>query len=133
MPVYKDNAQNRKLNRVGKTWGKDTPKKSAPKKAEGGTKEITKETSMAISQKLNSIKKADLDKLLNFNQSELEKYSNKFYGSNNWITLMGKVGEVKKRFMTVINERYGTNIDGKHSEQSAQKILTLLGNYKTSF
>tara|TARA_R110000737_G_C14483037_1_gene468866 strand:+ start:71 stop:457 length:387 start_codon:yes stop_codon:yes gene_type:complete len=31
MPVYVDNAQNRKLNRVGKTWGKEA-KKSAPKK-----------------------------------------------------------------------------------------------------
>ena len=74
MPVYKDNAQNRKLGRVGKSWGKEAPKKSAPvKKATGGTKELTKETSMAISQKLNSLNKDDLDKLLNFNQSVLEK------------------------------------------------------------
>jgi hypothetical protein len=37
MPFYKDNAQNRKLNRVGKPYGKDAeksaPKKSAPKKS----------------------------------------------------------------------------------------------------
>tara|TARA_R110000822_G_scaffold308843_1_gene437282 strand:- start:31 stop:435 length:405 start_codon:yes stop_codon:yes gene_type:complete len=30
MPVYVDNAQNRKLNRVGKTWGKKVKKKSVP-------------------------------------------------------------------------------------------------------
>ena len=86
---------------------------------------------MAISQKLNSIKKADLDKLLNFNQDELNKYSTNFYGSNNWITLMGKVGEVRKRFMTVINET--TAGFGKRKEAEAQKILMLLGKYKTSF
>ena len=37
MPFYKDNAQNRKLNRVGKPYGKDAekpaPKKPAPKKS----------------------------------------------------------------------------------------------------
>ena len=133
MPVYKDNAQNRKLGRVGKSWGKEAPKKSAPvEKAAGGTKELTKETSMAISQKLNSLNKADLDKLLNFNQSVLEKYSPNFYGSNNWITLMRKVGEVRTRFMKVINEKL-VNPRKLHSDADAQKILMLLGKYKTSF
>jgi len=45
MPVYKDNAQNRKLGRVGKSWGKEAPKKSAPvkkasKKAAGGSNPV---------------------------------------------------------------------------------------------
>tara|TARA_R110000851_G_scaffold320502_1_gene485417 strand:+ start:354 stop:515 length:162 start_codon:yes stop_codon:yes gene_type:complete len=31
MPVYKDTANNRKLNRVGKVWGKSTDKKKVPK------------------------------------------------------------------------------------------------------
>ena len=44
MPFYKDNAQNRKLNRVGKPYGKDAvksaPKKSAPKKSSADNAEL---------------------------------------------------------------------------------------------
>ena len=32
MPIYKDNVQNRKLKRVGMSWGKDAPTNSAPVK-----------------------------------------------------------------------------------------------------
>ena len=168
MPVYTDNAQNRRLKRVGMSWGKvlvgtnkkgetkykvpkdpeklkklqeETKKlksmvspksKPAPKSDPVEEKEITQETLSKIFKKLNSLKKADLDKLLNFNQNVLEKYSTNFYGSNNWITLMGKVGEVRKRFMKVINERtHGAT--SKHLDKEAIKILNLLDNFKTSF
>ena len=57
MPVYKDTPQNRKLNRVGKPYGKDATK-SEPKKPEP-----KKETSLGpVSQKLEEeIKKLESD------------------------------------------------------------------------
>ena len=43
MPIYKDNAQNRRLKRVGKSWGKEcqpceTKKKTSAPKSKPATK-----------------------------------------------------------------------------------------------
>tara|TARA_R110000851_G_scaffold214368_1_gene367034 strand:+ start:243 stop:791 length:549 start_codon:yes stop_codon:yes gene_type:complete len=182
MPLYKDNANNRRLKRVGKGYGKEcspcepksksaskpapapkpvkkapvkkafktpkkgeifsdnikTPVKKAPvkkapaPKTDVEEKELTKETSIAILKKLNSIKGNDFEKLLNFNGDKLEKYSNRFYGAQDWTRRDGIRG-AKIKFMKVINERYGFGIDGKHPEKEAIKILNLLDNFKTSF
>ena len=193
MPLYKDNANNRRLKRVGKGYGKEcspcepksksaskpapapkpvkkapapkpvkkasdkkpkkefktpfkgeifsdnikTPVKKAPvkkapaPKTDVEEKELTKETSIAILKKLNSIKGNDFEKLLNFNGDKLEKYSNRFYGAQDWTRRDGIRG-AKIKFMKVINEKL-VNPRRLHSDKDAIKILNLLDNFKTSF
>ena len=52
MPVYKDNAQNRKLNRVGKSWGKEEKKKAPPKKKSAPKKRPSSPKSVPYSPSL---------------------------------------------------------------------------------
>ena len=81
MPIYKDNAQNRKMNRVGKSWGKEAPKKSAPvekasKKAAGGSNPVGFYEVLTTHKDYRDSANATMDRI------EKSKISGKWYNGN---------------------------------------------------
>ena len=68
MPFYKDNAQNRKLNRVGKPYGKDATK-SAPKKPSNDLGKISFKSYSEVLDKVDTfgdLKKGVFDNKIKF-------------------------------------------------------------------
>tara|TARA_R110000787_G_scaffold110822_2_gene219654 strand:+ start:173 stop:1243 length:1071 start_codon:yes stop_codon:yes gene_type:complete len=109
-----------------------TPKKAAtPVKANTDDVNSTnKQLKMRFVKKIKGFKKADLEKLLNFNGDALIKIDNNYYGSNNWVD---KGVAFAKKQMIDLMSKTTAGFGVGYTDTEMNNLLKIFDNYKTSF
>ena len=102
-------------------------------KAKANTDDVNstnKQLKMRFVKKIKGFKKADLEKLLNFNGDALIKIDNNYYGSNNWVD---KGVAFAKKQMIDLMSKTTAGFGVGYTDTEMNNLLKIFDNYKTSF